>query len=135
APVAGGDEIARVARAFNQMADELAARDTALQTSDRLRRQMLADVSHELRTPLTTMRGYLETLQMPDVALDAETRGRYLETVERETRRLDRIVSDLLDLARYENGVAAIEPRLFSAERLFRHVMRRHERDVQERQI
>ncbi len=97
----GDDEIGRVARAFNRMADELAVRDEALKTSDRLRRQMLADVSHELKTPLTAMRGFIETLRMPEVVLDDERRARYLETVERETRRLERIVGDLLDLARY----------------------------------
>src|SRR6185295_3190716 len=101
----GGDEIARVAKAFNHMAGELAARDDALRTSDRLRRQMLADVSHELKTPLTAMRGYVETLHMADVTLDAATRERYFNILERETGRLDRIVKDLLDLARFENGV------------------------------
>lgn len=65
APDRGADEIARVATAFNRMASELAARDEALRTSDRLRRQMVADVSHELKTPLTSMRGYVETLRIP----------------------------------------------------------------------
>src|SRR5438132_480156 len=113
APEHGGDEIAHVATAFNRMAAELAARDEALRTSDRLRRQMLADVSHELKTPLTAMRGYVETLHMSDVGLDATTRERYFATLERETLRLDRIVKDLVDLARVENNVAAFEPRIF----------------------
>ena len=73
APDTGGDEIARVAQAFNRMAGELSARDEALRASDTQRRQMLADVSHELRTPLTTMLGYLETLRMPEVDSDAGT--------------------------------------------------------------
>jgi two-component system, OmpR family, sensor kinase len=135
APEGGGDEIARVAHAFNSMATELAARDDALRTSDRLRRQMLADVSHELKTPLTSMRGYLETLQMSDVSVDADTRARYFDTVSRETRRLETIVADLLDLARYENGVASLQPRVFAIDRVFEHIVRRHERDVQERGI
>ena len=60
----GGQRRNRAAgAAFNRMASELAARTEALHTSDRLRRQMLADVSHELRTPLTAMRGYLDTLR------------------------------------------------------------------------
>jgi signal transduction histidine kinase len=135
APEIGGDEIARVAAAFNRMADDLTARSEALQTADRLRRQMLADVSHELKTPLTAMRGYLETLRMAGVELDAPTRDRYFATIERETLRLDRIVQDLLDLARLENDCGALDVRLFSARRLFEQVARRHEREAQVRGI
>jgi two-component system OmpR family sensor kinase len=131
----GGDEVARLARAFNRMAVELAARDEALRTSDRLRRQMLADVSHELKTPLTSMRGYLETIRMLGGSLDAATRERYIATVEQETLRLERIVKDLLDLARYENGVTRIEPRVFAIDRVFERVSARHEREAMSRSI
>ena len=130
APQKGGDEIARVAAAFNRMAGELETRDAALRTSDALRRQMMADVSHELKTPLTAMRGYIETLRMPEVALDADRRHRYFETIDRETRRLERIVKDLLDLARYEHGGVTLHRRLFDIERLFENVAGRHERDA-----
>ena len=135
APEEGTDEIAHVARSFNMMAAELAARDTALRTSDRLRRQMLADVSHELKTPLTAMRGYLETLRMSEARLDPATRQRYFETVETETLRLDRIVKDLLDLARLESGVSDLQVRPFAIARLFEHVIRRHEHDAREAQV
>ena len=132
---AGGDEIARVAQAFNRMASELETRDAALRTSDALRRQMMADVSHELKTPLTAMRGYIETLRMPEVALDAERRDRYFETIDRETRRLERIVKDLLDLARYEHGGVVLQRRLFDIERLFENVAGRHEREAQTKAV
>ena len=66
------------------------------------------------------MRGYLDTLDMPDIALDEDTRRRYLDTVRGETRRLERIVTDLLDLARFENGVAALDARVFAIERAVR---------------
>lgn len=135
APETGRDEIARVAHAFNRMAAELAARAEALRTADRLRRQMFADVSHELKTPLTAMRGYLDTLHMPEVALDVSTRERYLNIVQRETRRLERLVSDPLDLARYENAVASFDIRVFDIERVFSHVVERHERDARSRGI
>jgi two-component system OmpR family sensor kinase len=130
APQKGGDEIARVATAFNRMAGELETRDAALRTSDALRRQMMADVSHELKTPLTAMRGYIETLRMPEVVLDADRRNRYFETIDRETRRLERIVKDLLDLARYEHGGVVLQRRLFDIERLFQNVAGRHEREA-----
>jgi signal transduction histidine kinase len=135
APEHGGDEIARVAATFNRMARELALREEALRTSDRLRRQMLADVSHELRTPLTSMRGYIETLHMADVALDLATRDRYFGIIERETLRLDRIVRDLLDLARLEHDTVGLDRRLFAVERVFNHVIQRHEHEARTRRI
>jgi signal transduction histidine kinase len=135
APEHGGDEIARVAAAFNRMAADLAVRDQALKTSDRLRRQMLADVSHELKTPLTAMRGYVETLHLADATLDPATRERYFATIERETLRLDRIVRDLVDLARVENGVGAFDARVFSVGRVFEHVADRHEQEAESRSI
>ena len=121
--------------AFAGVRLDLAARDEALRAAERSRGQMLADVSHELRTPLTAMRGYLETLQMADLDLDAITRERYLRTIERETVRLDRIVEDLLDLARLENGVGAMDVRLFAIGKLFEHVVHRHEHEARMRQI
>jgi signal transduction histidine kinase len=135
APEHGADEIARVARAFNTMASELSARDEALRTSDRLRRQMVADVSHELKTPLTSMRGYVETLRISDIALSPEQRGQYLDTVERETRRLERIVKDLLDIARIENDATTLDQRHFDTSRLFRHVVERHQAETQLRRV
>ena len=131
----GGDEIARVAKAFNQMGFELSARDAALRISDQLRRQLLADVSHELKTPLTAMRGYVEILQLEGGTLDANRHARYLQTVAQETYRLERIVNDLVDLGRYENGVGTFNVRIFAVERLFEHVIRRHEADAEARRI
>jgi signal transduction histidine kinase len=135
APVSGHDEVAELSAAFNKMASELSAREQALQRADQLRRQMLADVSHELKTPLTAMRGYVETLHREDVSLDELTRERYFQTLERETERLDRIVKDLLDLARLENGVIDLDVRVFAIRRLFEHVVGRHEREVQRRHV
>jgi two-component system OmpR family sensor kinase len=135
APEDGRDEISSLAKSFNRMGDALAARDEALRTSDRLRRQLLADVSHELKTPLTSMRGYLETVQMNDGQLAAEQRRRYLDTVADETLRLERIVGDLVDLARFENDAVALDVRVFAVTRLFEHVTRRHERESSARRV
>jgi HAMP domain-containing protein len=82
---AGGDEVSSLARTFNHMASDLESRAAALAASDRARRQLLADVSHELMTPLSAIRGYVETLAMPDLPLDQDTRARYLDIVEQET--------------------------------------------------
>ena len=130
APEHGGDEVAAVARSFNRMAEELGARAEALQASDRTRRQLLADVSHELNTPLTAMRGYLETVAMPSAALDTDTRERYLGIVMEETHRLERIIGDLLDLARLEGAGTDMRRAVVAVPALFDRVATRHERDL-----
>jgi two-component system, OmpR family, sensor kinase len=135
APEDGHDEITQVAQAFNRMSAELASRNQALRTSDRLRRQLLADVSHELKTPLTAMRGFLETLQMGDGQLTGETRRRYLETVTGETLRLDRIVADLVELARFENDIVTLERRVFATGRMFDNIVRRYEQTTAARRV
>src|SRR5262249_19571924 len=127
APDRGGDEVAAVASAFNAMAVDLAARADALATSDRVRRQLLADVSHELTTPITAMRGYLETLTMPEVSLDEGTGARYLWIMGEETQRLERLIGDLLDLARLEGGGGSLHFDDVPVADLFARVIARHE--------
>jgi signal transduction histidine kinase len=135
APEHGGDEVTALARSFNLMAADLQARATALAASDQARRQLLADVSHELMTPLTAMRGYLETLAMAELQLDPPTRERYLRIVDEETRRLERIVGDLLDLARLEGSGSPLRREMVSVASLFNRVANRHQRELEERRI
>jgi signal transduction histidine kinase len=131
APVTGSDEVTAVASAFNAMASELSARTEALVEADRARRQLLADVSHELNTPVTAMRGYLETLSMPELSLDESTRAAYLSIVCDETARLERIIGDLLDLARLEGGGGVLQIEAVQVSDLFTRVAARHERLAQ----
>ena len=135
APEQGGDEVTALARSFNQMAGELTSRTRALETADAARRQLLADVSHELMTPLTAMRGYIETLSMSELEIDAPTRERYLQIVSEETHRLERIVGDLLDLARLEGGGTTMRQERVQVAALFDRVAARHERELRERGI
>jgi signal transduction histidine kinase len=127
APDRGGDEIAAVASAFNAMAGDLSARAEALAASDRVRRQLLADVSHELTTPVTAMRGYLETLTMPELTLDEATRDRYLTIISDETHRLERLIGELLDLARLDGGGGSLQVERVPVADLFGRVTARHE--------
>jgi signal transduction histidine kinase len=135
APEEGGDEVSALARSFNRMADELTTRARALESSDKARRQLLADVSHELMTPLTAMRGYIETLAMPDLKLDAATRERYVGIITDETHRMERIIGDLLDLARLEGGGGTMRRERVPVAMLFDRVASRHEREMAARRI
>jgi two-component system sensor histidine kinase BaeS len=87
-PVEGATEIATLAVAFNDLAAQLRRAQEA-------ERNFLLSVSHELKTPLTAIRGYAEAVE--DGALDAREAA---ATVAFEARRLERLVHDLLDLAR-----------------------------------
>lgn len=135
APEYGGDEVASLARSFNRMAADLQARADALASSDRLRRQLLADVSHELMTPLTAMRGYIETLTMAELQIDPPMRERYLRIVDEETRRLERIIGDLLDLARLEGAAPTLRREPVAVASLFERVAARHERELRNRRV
>jgi signal transduction histidine kinase len=87
-PVEGARELASLARSFNEMAEQLARARAA-------ERQFLLSVSHELKTPLTAIRGYAEGLAEGAVPEDEAA-----ETIAREASRLERLVQDLLELAR-----------------------------------
>jgi two-component system phosphate regulon sensor histidine kinase PhoR len=78
-----------------------------LKRADRMRRDFVANVSHELRTPLTAIRGYVETL-LDETARGEQTR-RFLEIVARHSARMERLVRDLMRLARIEAGHEPVE--------------------------
>ena len=69
--------------------------------TEQMRRDFVANVSHELRTPLTALMGFIETLRGP-ARNDPDARARFLDIMERECRRMNRLVADLLSLSRVE---------------------------------
>ena len=75
---------------------------TDLRRADQIRRDFVANVSHELRTPLTAIKGYTEALMDEMPADDASQR--FLEIIQRHAARMERLVSDLLRLARLDAG-------------------------------
>jgi two-component system, OmpR family, sensor kinase len=88
-PIEGDDEIADLARGFNDMSGQL-------QSAREAHQRFLESVSHELKTPLTAIRGYAEALA--EDAVDAPEGGRVIAA---ESARLERLVADLLELARF----------------------------------
>jgi two-component system phosphate regulon sensor histidine kinase PhoR len=80
---------------------------TELRKADQVRRDFVANVSHELRTPLTAIKGYAEALL--DDAEDAEAREKFLDIIHRHATRMERLVKDLLRLARLDAGQETVE--------------------------
>lgn len=80
---------------------------TDLRKADQVRRDFVANVSHELRTPLTAIKGYAEALlDDPD---DSEAREKFLDIIHRHATRMERLVKDLLRLARLDAGQETVE--------------------------
>ena len=99
----GGRTLLVTARPLPDGGAVLAVMDlTTRRHLETIRRDFVANVSHELKTPLTVIGGFAETLR--DRELSDEDRQRFLSTIEANTRRMQRIVDDLLDLSRYESG-------------------------------
>jgi two-component system, OmpR family, phosphate regulon sensor histidine kinase PhoR len=90
---------------------------TDLRRADRIRRDFVANVSHELRTPLTAVRGYVEALL--DGGVESAEGRRFLEIIGRHTLRMERLVRDLLRLARLDAGQESLEHVSCPVESLF----------------
>lgn len=91
----GKDEVAKLTATFNYMKNRL-------QQIEEMRKDLIANVSHELRTPLTTIRGFIQGI-LDGVIAPAE-QEKYLRRAYNEAGRLNRLVDDLLQLARLQAG-------------------------------
>jgi two-component system, OmpR family, phosphate regulon sensor histidine kinase PhoR len=91
-----------------------------LRRVDRVRRDFVANVSHELRTPLTAVRGYVEALM--EEPISSEQRRKFLEVIDRHTGRMERLVRDLLRLARLDAQQETAELHTVDVISLFRSV-------------
>ena len=103
-PEAGRDELGRLSSAINDMAERVEASMDALQSTDRLRRELVANVGHDLRTPLAALKGYLDEANRfaaegrDDEAIDA------LGVARRQSDQMTRLVADLFELSKLEQA-------------------------------
>jgi len=96
---------------------------TELKQVDQIRREFVANVSHELRTPLSILRGYIEVL-LDEPQTPREELARILSTMERHSKRLQRLVDDLLSLAQLESSRATLELSAVRVDELFNNLIR-----------
>jgi signal transduction histidine kinase len=108
--VPGGGEISHLSERFAEMASQL-------QAAEALERNFLMTVSHELRTPLTAIRGHVEAL-LEGVVEDEDARVSSLETISLESQRLERLVDDVLDLAKLDTRRFTLRSEEVDMERL-----------------
>ena len=101
---------------------------------EQLRRDFIADVSHELRTPLTSIQGFSEAL-LDGVAGDGPMQEEYFKVIHRESLRLNRLINELLDLARLEAGKINWELNPIEMPDLFTEVLFKLKPQLEEKQI
>jgi signal transduction histidine kinase len=125
----GPAEVYDLSAAFNEMAaslehnkQELEDQNRQLRESERLRSELISVISHEVRTPLACVLGYASLLQTRPV--DEETRGKYLSIISDEARRLESLVSELVDVRRIEEGRLELEVETFDLRALVEEQVR-----------
>lgn len=106
--VHGEDDLARLATSFNQMASNLQRQIRQLEELSRVQRRFVSDVSHELRTPLTTVRMAGDLLHDARVDFDPAT-ARAAELLQTELNRFETLLTDLLEISRFDAGAAVLE--------------------------
>jgi len=104
----GSDDIARLGQSFNEMAGSLQRQIQQLEQLSRLQRRFTSDVSHELRTPLTTIRMASEVLYTRRADFPPQV-ARSAELLQAELDRFEGLLADLLEISRYDAGVARLE--------------------------
>jgi two-component system, OmpR family, sensor histidine kinase MtrB len=106
--VRGRDDIARLGVSFNQMAASLQRQIRQLEELSRMQRRFVSDVSHELRTPLTTVRMAADVLHEARADFDPAT-ARAAELLQAELDRFESLLTDLLEISRFDAGAARLE--------------------------
>lgn len=105
--VRGADELATLARSFNEMAESLQQQILRLEELSRFQQRFVSDVSHELRTPLTTIRMAADVLNTARSGFDPVTR-RSAELLYNQLDRFEAMLADLLEISRFDAGAAVL---------------------------
>lgn len=93
--ISGRNELTELSQAFNEMAE-------SLDSAEKSRQTFLSNVAHDLRTPMTTISGFIDGMRSG--AIPTEKQDHYLDVISKEVHRLSRLVSQLLEITRYESG-------------------------------
>ncbi len=129
------DEIDQLNQIFNQMAQRIVSQLSELKQQHNLRSELVANVSHDLRTPVAILHGYLETLDLKVNQLSAKEQRDYIKQALLSSERLNRLISELFDLASLEarDSLNNMEP--FNLSELAHDVVQKFQLKAKERQI
>lgn len=126
AAVTGVSEVKQLAGAFNVMAQRLEKEEAS-------RKEFVSNVSHELRSPVTSIHGFVEG--MMDGTIPLEEHQRYLQIVFDETNRMKRLIADLLQLSRMDNGAERLQWSDFDINEQIRRILIGRIGDIEEKSL
>ncbi|WP_152364686.1 MtrAB system histidine kinase MtrB [Microlunatus speluncae] len=129
--VRGQDDLARLAASMNYMASELQKQITQLEELSAVQQRFVSDVSHELRTPLTTVRMAAEVLYEAREDFDPVS-ARSAELLQVEVDRFEALLTDLLEISRFDAGVAVLSLDRVDLVDVVERVVATHERFAEE---
>lgn len=124
--LSSNDEIGELGETFNYMAGAIERHESA-------RSSFLANIAHELRTPMTTITGFVEGIL--DGTIPDERHSQYLSIVLDESKRLSRLVNDLMDMNKFEQGKFNIEMREFDINEMIRLQIIKMEKRITDKNI
>lgn len=130
-----GDEIDQLGSTFLQMSDRIIQQVKLLKHNDTSRRELIANVSHDLRTPLASLQGYLETLLLKEDKISDVEYHEYVKTAYENSQRLQKLISELFELARLENNDATLHFEAFSMSELAQDVSQKFKLHAQSKDI
>lgn len=142
-----GDELESLSQHINQMAEKLQDYINQLQINqqllekdlareaktNQLRRKFIANVSHDFKTPLTLIRAYTETIRNQD--LTSAEQQQYCDIILTESNRMNRLVTQLLQLSKLESAILQLELTYFPVEELLREILHSNQLPIQQKQL
>ena len=126
----------QIALALERILSQSAAEETRFKIrTEQMRSSLLSAVSHDLRTPLAAITGSASTLRTQDNRLDPATRAELIENISEEAERMERLVSNLLDMTRLESGGVTLQRESFPLEEIVGTALQRLDRQLAKRNV
>ena len=120
------DEVGQLAESFNFMAE-------SLEETEQTRREMIANISHDLRSPITSIQGFLGAIE--DGTIPADMTDKYISVAMEETKRLSKLVENVMDMNKAQAGELSINKEEFSIAELIRSIVILNETRIKEKKL
>lgn len=132
--IQSNDEIGLLASSLNRLSSQLQEKIRQLEAQEQIRREFVTNVAHEIKTPLTIMQGFTETM-VDGLVKDEQERNSYLHHILDEITRLKRLVDDVLNLKRMEEGHFDFDKEPCDFNHIIEKVVHKFSQLIEERRI